>query len=109
MTITKIVASLRQLAGGLFYLGIGAFVFGHVVTFVPGSEEAFFTHTAVLLAFGLFIPRWHCVAAILLLIACGFEIHEGHQRGLKYRERLEELRAKRSAAILRPRSCHVSS
>lgn len=100
--MTKIVDNLRLLAGGLFYLGIGGFVLGHLMDFVPGAEEPYFTTMAVLLAFGLVIPRWHCVAAVLLLIACASEIRAGHQNGLKYRQHVEELRAKRSAPIPPP-------
>ena len=94
--MTKIATHFRPLAGGLFYLGIGGFVFGHLVTFVPGAEEAYFIAIAVLLAFGLFIPGWHRVAAIYLLIACSLEIHHGHQRGIQYRQHIEEIRARRN-------------
>ncbi len=97
--MTKIIAGLQVLAGALFYLGIGMFLFGQAATFVPGAEEGYFITAAVLLAFGLFIPRWHCVLAVLFLIACGFEIREGHREGLRYRQRVEEARAKRNAAV----------
>ena len=81
--------TLVILANFAFSIGIIGILLGQVVTFVPGSEQAWFTLSGALVLAGLVLPRWpHRVAAVLLVALCVLAALQGHQRGEDHKTKL---------------------
>ncbi len=86
-TLSKIKAFGTR---ALFWIGACLFVVDNFISFVPGAEVGFFIVAAILIAFGLFIPKWfYRIAALVLIVACSLLAIDGHRRGVEYREHLD--------------------
>jgi hypothetical protein len=85
----------------LFWFGIGMFVLGTAITFIPGGEQSWFTISAGLLAFGFLVPGRFCrIVALVLVFLAGLAAFDGHHRGIEYRRLLERHRATESSRLL---------
>lgn len=79
---------LHYLARLAFACGVIMCLMGMVVSFVPGSEQGWFTVAGLLVSAGILLPHWQVrAAAIVIAIFCAYAAFEGHRRGDKYRER----------------------
>ncbi len=83
--------SATSLLWVMFAFGVSLFLIGNFVTFLPGSEQYWFTFTAPWCAAGLFVGRvWLRVVAGVLAIFCVYAAFDGHRRGVEFRESLKE-------------------
>lgn len=70
-----------------FWFGAVWLMLGSMVSFVPGSEVGWFALAGILLAAGLFIPRWpYRIVAASLIVVCVLAMLTGHNQGMKYRQ-----------------------
>ena len=84
----RFIGSLLHLA---FWFGVLCLLLGLLITFEPSFERDWFTFTGALLLSGLFIPRWsYRVASILLVAFCIFAAIFAHNRGIEYRQSLQQ-------------------
>lgn len=90
----KVIGAFIDASRALFWFGVLWFGLGNVITFVPGSEQGWFTTAAGLVVFGLLVPRWrYRIAAAMLLLLSIFAAFDSHKRGIEYRQQLEQRRA----------------
>jgi hypothetical protein len=68
-----------------FFLGLGIFVLGFFMDFIPGAEQGWFIFTACLVSIGFLIPRasYRLVAAVFLLF-CVLLVAVGHRHGVEH-------------------------
>ena len=71
------------------WIGVGFFLTGSCITFVPGAEQEWFTFTAACLLGGLFSRSWLARVAVVILVALSIAAAiDGRRRGIAYRQRL---------------------
>lgn len=86
-TPSRPVAGLRSSGRAFFWIGVCGLLTGMGMSALPGFVRNWMLGCAILVAFGVFVPRIaYRVAAVILVLFSLYAAFDSHQRALQYGE-----------------------